>query len=330
MAYQLMVAGQQWLSLAVGSSLTTSDVAADAQHRYIFSFAVVSTPGQQALLVLTGLHSPASLLPSIYITDPSISGLVSPDVSSPFSYTVVMHASSASSGSLQSILTADCSAFPASSACLYKVLVLATSPLPAYAIALTSFNDRRADQQQLSSNRSVVQSVAAGSYAFFSFNVTADVLELNVTLSSSSVDGSADLLLSTTTPHPNAASTEHSQWAAHVQAASQPQLICVQRADARWRDGVWYLAVFGQRATDFTLALSMERSVPVEPDAPPTEHSGASVGVYLGLLLLALCCAGCLALAYCYKAKRGLWSPARSGLSGFDNALPMTEALIAE
>ena len=321
MPYELMVAGDQWFSLAVGS-FTTTEVAAGTQHRYIFSFTAVSTPGQQALLVLTGLHSSASLLPTVYVTDPSISAVVDPDISSPSSYTTAMlpssSSSSASFGCLQSILTADCSAFPTSSTCLYKALVLVTSPLPAYSIAITTFNDDRNDQQQLSTNRSVQQSVDAGSFVFFAINVTSDVLALNITLVTTSPDGNANLFVSTVTKHPNAASADSSQWSTVMDAVNQPEMISLQHSDVSWKMGMWYVSVFGQRAADFTLTLSMERTAPptpVQPDDVP-EASGTAVVLAIALSVAVVGCL-LLALVYCYRTKRGLWNPARSDRSRF-------------
>ena len=320
MPYELMVAGEQWFSLAVGSSFTTAEVAADTQHRYMFSFTAVSTPGQQALLVLTGVHSPASLLPTVYVTDPSISAVADPDISSPSSYTTAMlpssSSSSASFGCLQSILAADCSAFPAYSSCLYKALVLVTSPLPAYSIALTTFNDERNDQQQLSTNRSVQQSVAAGSFVFFAVDVTSDVLALNVTLLTTSPDGNANLFVSTVTKHPNAASADNSQWSTGMDAVNQPEMISVQRSDVSWKVGMWYVSVFGQRAADFTLTLSLESTAaptPVQPD-DAMEASSKTVVLAIALSIAAVSCP-LLALVYCYRTKRGLWNPARSNRS---------------
>ena len=319
MPYELTVTGDQWFSLAVGSSLSATTVTTDTQHRYLFSFSAVSTSGQQALLVLTGLHSDSSLLPAVYVTDPSISAIVDPDVSSPTSYTTAMLPSSSAAatsiGSLQSVLTADCSAFPASSSCLYKALVFVTSPLPAYAIALTTFNDEVDDQQQLSTNRSVVQSVAAGSFVFFAVNVTSDVLVLNLTLVTTSPDGNADLFVSTVTKHPNAASTANSQWSTVMDAVNNPEMISVRCSDVSWRVGVWYVSVFGQRAADFTLTLSLERSVPPTPVRPDDVPASSSKLVVV-TVVLCLAAVGCLlALAYCFKTKIGFWSTARSDRS---------------
>ena len=323
MPYTLLVDGKQWLTLTADASHTATGVVAGAESYYQFTFLDVSAPGQRVLLALIGLVSPASQLPSVYISDPSISGDVDPVVSSPTSYSLVLSPSTTSSSahSLQSLLSADCASFPASSTCLYKALVLSTFPLSSYTLGLTTFTAN--DQQLLPVGSAVLGTAATARFRFFAFNVTADLLSLNVTFTTTTPDGSAELFMSTLIGHPNAASVDQWQWSSMAGGDGHPTVtIAVNQSDSRWRVGEWFVSVLGHRAAQFSLLLSVERShQPAPPPVEPTKRSGGSLVVLLlatAVPMSVLILAAGLLLLYCYKARRGFWASAWSGEGGME------------
>ena len=329
MAYRLTVSAQPRLTLRPGFSVNLTAADGASPVRYVdFSLSAVSRPGEHALLVLTDLGAHAAVLPSLYIADPSISAVVDPVVSSPTSYSsTVLSPSPSSPSTLQALVVyADYAAFSSSPACLYKALVFATSPLLTYAVAVTAFHD--GDQQSLPfDGNGVRQSVAAGMFHFFSFPIAADVLQLNLSVTTHA-DGLVHAFVSTVDQHPNAATTPSShQWSSVLDGVrdGEVEVISVNRSDTRWRVGVWYVSVLGVRASDVSVSLSTDRSAnpsstassspsstaQPEPAPTPAEPGKSSAELVVAILLPVslLAIAGCAALVWCSMTQRGFWRP---------------------
>ena len=280
--YQLSVSLSTRIALTPPTSLSFTQVQGGSVQYFTYSFSQLRQTGLQALLVVTGLTSSPALLPSVYTTSPSISAQVDPVISIPTSYTSSMTApttgTSSSFNALQSIISADCSAFPTSSTCQYKSMVYSAQSMPSYAIAITTYAE--GDQQLL--NTSTLQSVSAGAFAFYYFTLTADILNFTLTLTTNTQDGNADMFISThaVNTHPSMAdSGSNTQWTATADPAltgTYTEQVQVMASDTRWVVGSYYVSVFGQRAATYQLTLHTTSNTTQHDTTPPTPHTDQS------------------------------------------------------
>ena len=297
--FQLSASLQPRLTLQPTQSVSFQRVTTGSVQYVQYSFSAISRPGQSALLALTGLSSPISSLPWVYTADPSISGQLDPVLSSPSSYTSSMQlgaGSTPSSNALTSVLTADCSAWPATSLCQYESLVYAAQTMDGYALAVTVINE--GDQQRLSPGSPIAQWLDAGAFLFFSFDLDADALSFTLSLTTLTADGNADLCVSAATTHPYLANASSCQWAAYADplfAGQYTDEVVVNSTAAQGLRGRYYASVFAQRAANFSMTLT---AVLAERGAP---SSGASVAV---IAVLSTCLPATFVLLICCVVRR--------------------------
>ena len=315
-SYNLAVSLSKRITFTPPSSQSFTRVDAGSVQYFQFSFTGVGRTGLQALLVLTGLTSPTSVLPPVYSTDPSLSSLVDPVISTASSYTTSMAPPATitptSLNAVMSIIPADCGAYPSSSTCLYKSLVYTAQSMPEYALAVTTYYE--GDQAPLPSNASVLQSVTAGSLRFYYFDLSADILAFNVTLLTNNEDGNADVFLSNVQTHPNLVQATNAQWTSYLDpllSGTYVEQIAVSKSDSRWSVGRYYVSVFGQRSSTYQLTLSTLSSiVPAPPVNPGSDSSSSSnSGISVVALAVLLPIIGVLAILaaiffYLYKTKK--------------------------
>ena len=187
-------------------------------------------------------------------------------------------------------------------------MVYRAQAMPGYAFALTTFS--AGDQQVLPSNASLVRYVQAGQLLFFTFVTGADVSAFNVSLLTNNDDGNADLFLSSTNPHPYAGTAGGAQWSSYADPSLTDiytESVAANGADAGWQagGGRYYLSVFGQRATSFTLQLTLVGPPPPQPEPTGNSSSSSSTGLTVALAVL-LPLVGLLLLGL-FIQRRRLW-----------------------
>ena len=306
--YSLSVSVSKRITLTPGVGVQQTLVGAGSVQYYEFSFSSISVTGQQAFVVLTGLESDISILPPLYITNPTISAQVDPIISSSASYTSFLSRSASSNyNALQTIVPADCSVYT-SGTCVYKAMVYTASAMPAYAISVTAFNNN--DQAMLSSATPALQSVPAAGYRFYYFDITSDITTVTVSLLTGNDDGNADIFVSTSNQHPNAVAASNYQWTTIGMNKSTANNVVVRSTDSGFAVGRWYVSVFGQRASTFQLSLattsSLARSSTGGAQSGGTSSSSSFNVVALATLLpiIGVLVIVALVLLYLYKTKR--------------------------
>ena len=242
------------------SSATFTRVSAGAVQYFQLPFALpLPSSGTSAVLVLTGLSSPASTLPALYATSALLSAARDPVVSSPGSYSVTAAVSSAASqcSAVAMQLAPLCPSMLTT--CTWKALVPALTAVPEYTLALNLLQD--GDQAALQANLPLVASVASGQLLFVTFTLAAGTTAASLVLRTLDSAGNADLFVSTTalSSHPSPAEGSYT-WSSVSDSLSSPIDVVDLMSGAApplTSAVTYYASVLGQRSTAFQLVLNV-------------------------------------------------------------------------